>query len=126
MQPTLRQYIIIQPMVQICNKSGKPEAYLVKNIIINPVNFDAIGVVLGNCVFNRQGLYIGKTRRHCIYNQQGEIIGTMLLYEQENEAINNQVVSDGWRIVEQIKHHGCTWIKEKQQWATLSFEEAFA
>ncbi len=113
-------------MVQICNQSGKPEAYLVKNIIINLSNFNAIGVVLGNCVFNRQGLYIGKTRRHCIYNQQGEIIGNMLLNEQEYEMANSELVKDGWHIVEQIKSHGCTWIEEKQQWANMSFEEVFA
>ena len=113
-------------MVQICNQSGKPEAYLVKNIIVNLTNFDAIGVVLGNCIFNKQGLFVGKTRRHCIYNQQGEIVGTMLLNEQEYDALNSQIINDGWRIVEQIKNHGCTWIEEKQQWANMSFEEVLA
>jgi len=113
-------------MVQICNQSGKPEAYLVKNIIVNLTNFDAIGVVLGNCIFNKQGLFVGKTRRHCLYNQEGEIVGTMLLNEQEYDALNSRIINDGWRIVEQIKNHGCTWIEEKQQWANMSFEEALA
>jgi hypothetical protein len=113
-------------MVQICNRSGKPEAYLVKNIIVNLTNFHAIGVVLGNCIFNKQGLFVGKTRRHCLYNQDGEIVGTMLLNEQEHDALDSQIINDGWRIVEQIKNHGCTWIEEKQQWANMSFEEVLA
>ena len=113
-------------MVQICNQSGKPEAYLVKNIIVNLDNYDAIGVVLGNCIFNKHGLFVGKTRRHCIYNQQGEIVGTMLLNEQELDSMNSQIVNEGWRIVEQIKNHGCTWIEEKQQWANMSFGEVLA
>jgi len=113
-------------MVQICNQSGKPEAYLVKNIIVNLNNFDAIGVVLGNCIFNKQGMFVGKTRRKLMYNQEGEIVGTMLLSEQENDALTSQIINDGWRIVEQIKSHGCTWIEEKQQWANMSFEEVLA
>lgn len=113
-------------MVQICNQSGKPEAYLVKNIIVNLTNFDAIGVVLGNCIFNKQGMFVGKTRRHFIYNQEGEIVGNMLLSEQEYDAFNGQIINDGWRIVEQIKNHGCSWIEEKQQWANMSFEEVLA
>lgn len=113
-------------MVQICNQSGKPEAYLVKNIIVNMTNFDAIGVVLGNCIFNKHGLFVGKTRRHCIYNQEGEIVGTMLLNEQELDSMSSQIVNEGWRIVEQIKSHGCTWIEEKQQWANMSFQEVLA
>lgn len=113
-------------MVQICNQSGKPEAYLVKNIIVSPENFDAIGVILGNCVFNRQGEYVGKARRHCIYNQEGEIIGTMLLNDQELEGISRKIVNDGWQIVEQIKSHSCSWIEEKQHWANTPFEQVLA
>jgi hypothetical protein len=113
-------------MVQICNQAGKPTAYLIKNIIVNLTNFDAIGVVLGNCIFNKEGLFVGKTRRHCIYNGEGEIMGTMLLNEQELDSLNSQIVNAGWHIVEQIKNHGCSWIEEKQQWANMSFEEVLA
>jgi hypothetical protein len=113
-------------MVQICNQSGKPEAYLVKNIIVNLNNFDAIGVVLGNCIFNKQGEFVGKTHRKYIYNQDGEIVGTMLLSDKEYDALSSRIINDGWRIVEQIKNHGCTWIEEKQQWANVSFREVLA
>ena len=113
-------------MVQICNQSGKPAAYLIKNIIVNLTNFDAIGVVLGNCIFNKEGLFVGKTRRHCIYNGEGEIVGTMLLTEQELDSLSSRIVNAGWRIVERIKNHGCNWIEEKQQWANMSFEEVLA
>ena len=112
-------------MVQICNQSGQPEAYLVKNIIIKRGNLNAIGVVLGNCVFNKKGLYVGKTRRHCIYNQQGEIMGMMLQNETEQDAGSSKLINEGWNIVQQIKAHGCMWIEEKREWADTPFEEVF-
>lgn len=111
-------------MLQICNQAGMAEAYVVKNIIVNKENSNAIGVVLGNCVFNKQGSFIGKTMKHFIYNKQGEIVGKLSLNSLDQDATNSsKIVTQGWSIVELIKDHGSSWIENKEQWSAVSISD---
>src|SRR5687768_13926427 len=61
-------------MVTLCDKNGKPTAYLHHHAILHPESFLVTGLILGHYVYGIRGQAKGKYFKHLLYNVNGEIV----------------------------------------------------
>lgn len=100
---------------------AREAGYLYNNIILLPGSFEVIGVILGNCIFGRNGTLKGKFYNHRFYTDKGEIIAHDNGQYKEQNIDTTKIIKDAWKLMTQIGNHACSWVQfqEKASPATL-------
>lgn len=101
----------------------KPVAYIYNNIILLPASFEVIGFKLGDCVFSRHSLLIGKYFKSAIYNVEGEILAKDDGESADGDFDPAKVMLDAWKLIKGVKEHMCPWIIPGENWATLRLDK---
>ena len=113
-------------MQAIYNHSKELVAYQFKNVIIHPDDFSVLGLVLGNCLFDKEANVLGKLFHHKVLNLAGEVMA----YKDESpfqmpaNFDNLDCIQKGWQILIKIKNHSCPWIIEKKSWSKTTIAES--
>ncbi len=106
-------------MQALYNHGGELIAYHHQNMLLHPYDLEVLGLVLGNCVFDRQARILGKLVHQKIYNLSGEVLARQSdspgpLPEKFSE---DHCVQQAWQILTMIKDHNCPWVTTRDTWS---------
>jgi hypothetical protein len=112
-------------MYVLLNQAKEATAYIETNMIVDARNLELVGVLLGNCVFDRSGKLTGKFFGGVVYNLKGEQLAASKVSESAGEDISFQKhLQEASDIVYSIKNHADVWIDPIGKWAKTSLVEA--
>jgi hypothetical protein len=112
-------------MQSIYNQANELVAYQYQNLILHPENYSVLGLVLGNCVFNKDAKVLGKLFHQKVHDLSGQVLAirddnTLPL---PNGFEPDECIIQGWQILINIKDHTCPWVTEKETWSETSFAQ---
>jgi hypothetical protein len=105
-------------MIVITDKSKKIKAYLHNNIILVPGTLEVLGVILGSCVFGKDGKAKGKYFHKKFYSTSGEIVGMDYGSFDDKTIDTNFILNEGWKLITSITNHNCPWIYPLEKWSS--------
>ena len=112
-------------MQALYNHGGEVIAYQFQNMLIHPDNWQVLGLVLGNCVFDQNAKVLGKLFQQKVYNLAGEVLASKadesLPMPQDMNTTN--CIRQAWKILVMIKDHSCPWVNAKTNWSAASLAE---
>jgi hypothetical protein len=113
-------------MQALYNHGGELIAYQYQNMLIHPDNWQVLGLVLGNCVFNQSAKVLGKFVQQNVYNLNGEVLASKaaISLPLPNELNTKNCFAQAWKILVMIKDHSCPWVNAKSKWSPASLAEA--
>src|ERR1700741_3261765 len=119
------QCFIFKTMQALYNHAGELIAYQYQNMLIHPDNWQVLGLVLGNCVFNQRAKVLGKLFQQKVYDLSGEVLASKadasLPLPPAFNATN--CIMQAWKILVLIKDHSCPWVNTKNTWSSASLAE---
>lgn len=104
------------------DKSQSVVAFIADKLIFQPDRKAPIGIILGNCVYNTNGVWAGKLFNNYFRNPQGYITGKVggnwapdlsREYHYDSQA--------AWAIINRIYPQDCGWITPREEWGSQSF-----
>ena len=112
-------------MQAIYNHAKELVAYQFQNVIIHPDNFSVLGLVLGNCVFDKDARVLGKLFHQKVHNLLGEVMAVKdeTSLPLPSDFDQTDCIVQGWQILISIKDHSCPWVTEKESWSETSLAE---
>ena len=110
-------------MFKIIDQNNELVAYLHKNLILLPEEFEVAGVILGQCVFGANGGLKGKYFHKTLYSVEGEKIGEQTDQPYYHQLDNSGVLQKTWQLLQKIKNHNSPWITPKESWAPANLSE---
>ncbi|KIC93575.1 hypothetical protein [Flavihumibacter solisilvae] len=84
-----------------------------------------IGILLGHCVFNKEGKVKAKYFNHTLYALDGRILAKE---KKTQAAIHLEAkfsVRNAWEFIQNIKDHSCPLIEPTETWAPVALKEFF-
>ncbi len=113
-------------MQALYNHGGELIAYQYQNMLIHPDNFEVLGLILGNCVYDHHSNVLGKLFQKNVYSLSGEVLAcktdTSLPLPQNYNNANS--ILQAWKILTSIKDHACPWVTVKNVWSQASLAES--
>jgi hypothetical protein len=110
-------------MTIIADKEKTPIAYLHNNTIVVPGSQEVLGVILGDCVYGKNGILKGKFINNTIYTPDGEVLATLAGITQDNTIDISSIRQKSWQVINAISNHISPWITPTSTWARQSFPE---
>ena len=94
--------------------------------MIEPSSPKVLGVVLGNCVFNKNGHVCGKFFKGVFRNLSGEKVA--MLHHGEKKDLQQKQISElmnqAWDIISNIEDHTCPLVNEREDWSEIQLKKA--
>ena len=113
-------------MHALYNHGGELIAYQYLNVLIHPDSHKVLGLVLGNCVFDRDANVLGKMFQQKVFNLSGEILAS-----KSDESLplppnidTTGCILEGWNILLLINDHSCPWVTVSNTWSPASLAES--
>lgn len=111
-------------MISIEGKNSSQPILLYHNCLLEPKSSEIMGLVLGNCVYGKNGSLKGKIINHSFYNTGGEKIGVENFLGSHPSTFNHHKLSEGrWTILQSIRDHNPPWVEPKEKWADTDLLE---
>jgi hypothetical protein len=110
-------------MTIITGKEKNQIAFVHNHSIFVPDSQEVLGVIIGDCVYGKNGAFKGKFINKKIYSPDGEMLAT------ETGNIGNTVPDfawvrhQSWNVINSIKNFISPWVEIKNRWATYSLPE---
>ena len=110
-------------MTIITGKEKDQIAYVHKNSILVPGSQEVVGVIIGDCVYGKAGVFKGKYINKKIYSPDGEMLATES-GNTGNVVIDlSAIMNQSWKVITSIKNHISPWVVLKSTWAKYSLPE---
>lgn len=108
------------------NHAGELIAYQYQNMLIHPDNWQVLGLVLGNCVFNQRAKVLGKLFQQKVYDLSGEVLASKAdaSIPLPGSFSPTNCLLQAWKILVMIKDHSCPWVATKNKWSAASLAES--
>ena len=114
-------------MYIILNQEGKKIAHINNMIILDAMQENVLGILIGDCFFGKSTKVVGKIFNSTAYLVNGELVGKVERNkEQKAVSIKKAQLLEAWDILANIKEHTCEWIKESKKWSKKSLQEHLA
>ena len=112
-------------MLGLTDRIGNITAYLYNNLIIETNQQQVTGIILGNCVFGREGNMVGKLVHNNLYTVKGEIAARKLVKQGHTFIIKNlkDIYLQAWNIVSKVKGNVDPWIETTAIWSTVALPQ---
>jgi hypothetical protein len=112
-------------MYVLFNQSKEAVAYIETNMIVDANSPELVGVLLGNCLFDRQGKLTGKFFGGVVYNLKGEQLAEAHVPDAipGGEFSFQKYLQEASSIVYSITNHADVWIEPAGKWGKASLME---
>lgn len=97
----------------------------IHNNILALIDGTVMGVLLGNCVFGRDGGVKAKFFQHTLFDLQGKILAMEKTIRKQPAVDSHELVQQAWEVIPLIKNHNCPVIEPTKQWSGVSLFEYF-
>jgi len=110
-------------MTIIADKEKTPVAYLYNHTLVVPGSQEVLGIIIGDCVYGKDGNLKGKFINNVIYTEEGEMLGKRNGSTNDSSIDFTAVRQKSWQILRSIFNHNSPWITPKEIWSRRSFPE---
>lgn len=110
-------------MTIITGKEKDQIAYIHNHSILVPGSLEVLGVILGDCVYGKKGIFKGKYINNKIYSPDGEMLATENGNTQNAGIDYSTIRHQIWGVINEIQNHCSPWVTPKNTWAKYSFPE---
>lgn len=102
-------------------------ALIANNIVFTADDNRVIGILIGDCLYGKSRVMIGKIFNSTVYLINGEIIGKVEVSSQHKiKTIRKDHLTEAWSILTGVKEHTTKWIVEKNSWSTVGLIESLS
>jgi hypothetical protein len=96
-----------------------------KNIVFTADDNRVIGIIIGDCLYGKSKVMVGKIFNSTVYLINGEIIGKVEVSSQHKiKTIRKDHLAEAWSILTGVKEHTTKWIVEKNTWSKIGLIES--
>jgi hypothetical protein len=100
-------------------------ALISNNIVFTPDDNRVIGILIGDCLYGKSKVMVGKIFNSTVYLINGEIIGKVEVSSQHKiKIIRKDHLAEAWSILTGVKEHTTKWIVEKNTWSKVGLIES--
>ena len=103
-------------MYVLLNQGRETVAYIETNMIVEAEQSDLIGVMLGNCLFDKSGRLAGKFFGGKVYNLKGEQIADAIIADSAADISFQRHLEEASDIAYSIINHADVWIEPTGKW----------
>lgn len=103
-------------MYVLLNQRKETIAYIETNMILRADNADLLGVLLGNCLFDREGRLSGKFFGNKVYNLMGEQLADAVIADGAADVTFQRHLEEASDIAYSIADHADVWIEPTGKW----------
>ena len=98
-----------------------------KNIVFTADDNRVIGIIIGDCLYGKSKVMVGKIFNSTVYLINGEIIGKLEVSNQHKiKTIRKDHLAEAWSILTGVKDHTTKWIIEKNTWSNVGLIESLS
>ena len=115
--------LLISFMTIITGKEENQIAFVHNNTILVPESQEVLGVIIGDCVYGKKGMFKGKYINKKIYSPDGEMLATETGITGNTILDLTWVRHQSWNVINSIRNHISPWVEIKNRWATYSLPE---
>jgi len=111
-------------MNSIIDKEKNIVAYFHNLMIIDAIEENVIGIVIGDCIFGSSKEPVGKLFNNTFWHLNGEKMALLeeeILHIETIKLNEKTLIIDAWEILNNIQNHTCKWIVEKNNWHQNEF-----
>lgn len=113
-------------MYVLLNQGRETVAYIETNMILEAEQSDLIGVMLGNCLFDRNGRLAGKFFGGKVYNLKGEQIADAIIADSAADSSFQRHLEEASDIAYSITNHADVWVEPTGKWSREKLAEVLA
>lgn len=110
-------------MYALLNQSRETIAYIETNMILGAEHSDLIGVLLGNCLFDKNGRLAGKFFGSKVYNLKGEQLADAVIADSAADVSFQRHLGEASDIAYSIADHADVWIDPTGKWGRQQLAE---
>ncbi len=109
----------------LLNGNDPSSIAFIHNNILALIDGTVMGVLLGNCVFGKDGGVKAKFFQHTLFDLQGKVLA------RENPRVRPVPVDSGglieqaWTMISLIRNHNCPIIEPTNEWSATPMEDHF-
>lgn len=101
-------------------KNEEVIAIVDNNIVFTVNDNQVIGILIGDCLYGKSKVMVGKIFNSTVYLINGEIIGKVEVSSQHKiKTIRKDHLTEAWSILTGVKEHTTKWIEEKKTWSKV-------
>ncbi len=115
--------LLISFMTIITGKEKNQIAFVHNNTILVPESQEVLGVIIGDCVYGKKGMFKGKYINKKIYSPDGEMLATETGNTGNTILDLSWVRHQSWNVINSIRNHISPWVVTKNTWASYSLPE---
>jgi hypothetical protein len=114
-------------MYVIKAKNDDVLALVGNNIVFTPDDNRVIGILIGDCLYGKSRVMVGKIFNATVYLINGEILGRLEVNSQYKvKTISKDHLVDAWAMLAGVKEHTTKWIVEKDSWSKAGLIESLS
>ncbi|RXK86548.1 hypothetical protein [Filimonas effusa] len=113
-------------MYVLLNQGRETVAYIETNMIVEAGQTGLIGVMLGNCLFDKSGRLAGKFFGGKVYNLKGEQIADAIIADSAADISFQRHLEEASDIAYSIADHADVWIEPTGKWSREKLTELLA
>ncbi len=108
-------------------KKEEVVALVANNIVFTADDNRVIGILIGDCLYGKSKIMVGKIFNSTVYLITGEIIGKLEVSSQHKiKTIRKDHLAEAWSILTGVKEHTTKWIVEKNSWSKVGLIESLS
>lgn len=105
-------------MYIIKNKNQEIVAVIQNNIVFSAQQQAVVGILIGDCLYGKSFIMVGKIFNSTVYLLNGNIAGLVEASTAHKvKVIKKEHMVDAWAILSGVKEHTSQWITDKKTWA---------
>ena len=94
------------------------------NIVFTADDNRVIGILIGDCLYGKSKVMVGKIFNATVYLVNGEIVGKVGVSSKNDlKSIKKEQMIEAWSILSGVKEHTSKWIIEKEVWSSKGLLE---
>lgn len=102
-------------------------ALVANNIVFTTDDNRVIGILIGDCLYGKSRVMVGKIFNSTVYLINGEILGKVEVSTYHKiKTLRKDHLADAWAILTGVKEHTTRWIVETDSWSKVGLLESLS
>lgn len=109
----------------LLNGNDPSSIAFIHNNILALIDGTVMGVLLGNCVFGKDGGIRAKFFHHTLFDLDGRILARENRRVKPVPVSGESLIAQAWKMIPLIRNHDCPMIDPTEEWSPVPMEDHF-
>ncbi|MFT4024295.1 MAG: hypothetical protein QM664_10985 [Flavihumibacter sp.] len=109
----------------LLNGNDPSSIAFIHNNILALLDGTVMGVLLGNCVFGKDGGVKAKFFQHTLFDLQGNTLARENPRVKPVRVDSGGLIEQAWKMIPLIRNHNCPVIEPTGEWSATPMEDHF-